>query len=461
MFPGARGRIDPSGQLQNRSGNGVAICQVACFMTHPWEIQLAGRRKARSNKSRPLQEARQVSGHGSYRIPAPFSDLDRGRGMAMGGASGRDVNHCALTSRNDNRTLPAAAQRARHSNDAVGDAQGDEVDYPAVLQRHLVVSKLPTCSIHMDSRNRMHPQMHVAHMMNDTCVKGEDIWAVLNIEVVRADEGEARCVWSSDGIERGKRETPEKTRGAAASYGATTKVRGSGQGLAGNRARFALASGELSEHCTNTTLPADSLVNVDEDETDLLTNSQCDNRAEHPSRRGHRGANPRPSDYRSATLPLCYEGRAFKSRGLPGIRAQSLPRPQIGGAPAGCATGDRCACLIVVTPSHLASRAVIDGGKTWLTLAPQPLLLPLLEMLTYVAEAQEYYGNKGLGATLDLVKFSGDGQWRTSPGDYETAADGGVSGVNGREGVKHDEWRLLCASAFGELQNIADWRGMD
>ncbi|KAJ8866532.1 hypothetical protein PR048_032375 [Dryococelus australis] len=45
-------------------------------------------------------------------------------------------------------------------------------------------------------------------------------------------------------------------------------------------------------------------------ETDLLTNSQCDNRTEHLPRRRRRGANPRHSDYRSATLPLSYEGRA-------------------------------------------------------------------------------------------------------------------------------------------------------
>ncbi|KAJ8878438.1 hypothetical protein PR048_019016 [Dryococelus australis] len=32
-------------------------------------------------------------------------------------------------------------------------------------------------------------------------------------------------------------------------------------------------------------------------EIDLLTNSQCDNRAEHPPRRRHRGANPRPSHH--------------------------------------------------------------------------------------------------------------------------------------------------------------------
>ncbi|KAJ8872586.1 hypothetical protein PR048_026192 [Dryococelus australis] len=36
----------------------------------------------------------------------------------------------------------------------------------------------------------------------------------------------------------------------------------------------------------------------------------CDSRAEHLPRRRHRGANPRRSDYRSATLPLSYEGRA-------------------------------------------------------------------------------------------------------------------------------------------------------
>ncbi|KAJ8869740.1 hypothetical protein PR048_028748 [Dryococelus australis] len=44
-------------------------------------------------------------------------------------------------------------------------------------------------------------------------------------------------------------------------------------------------------------------------ETDL-TNSQCDNRAEHLPRRRHRGTSPRPSDYKSATLPLSYAGRA-------------------------------------------------------------------------------------------------------------------------------------------------------
>ncbi|KAJ8897017.1 hypothetical protein PR048_002363 [Dryococelus australis] len=40
----------------------------------------------------------------------------------------------------------------------------------------------------------------------------------------------------------------------------------------------------------------------------VLTNS-CDNRAEHPPRRRHRGSSPRPSDYKSATLPLSYEGQ--------------------------------------------------------------------------------------------------------------------------------------------------------
>ncbi|KAJ8885905.1 hypothetical protein PR048_012111 [Dryococelus australis] len=42
----------------------------------------------------------------------------------------------------------------------------------------------------------------------------------LNSEVLRADEGEARRVWSSAGMKgRGKRETPEKTRQPAASSG--------------------------------------------------------------------------------------------------------------------------------------------------------------------------------------------------------------------------------------------------
>ncbi|KAJ8883957.1 hypothetical protein PR048_015813 [Dryococelus australis] len=69
------------------------------------------------------------------------------------------------------------------------------------------------------------------------------------------------------------------------------------------------------EHCTSVYLTKQktfcTLREKDiNDHTDLLTNSQCDNRAEHPPRRRHRGANPRPSDYKSATLPLSYEGRA-------------------------------------------------------------------------------------------------------------------------------------------------------
>ncbi|KAJ8898382.1 hypothetical protein PR048_003742 [Dryococelus australis] len=46
---------------------------------------------------------------------------------------------------------------------------------------------------------------------------------------------------------------------------------------------------------------------------DLLTNSRCDNRAEHLPPQRHRGANPRPSDYKSATLPLSYEGSTTHS----------------------------------------------------------------------------------------------------------------------------------------------------
>ncbi|KAJ8872850.1 hypothetical protein PR048_026466 [Dryococelus australis] len=41
-------------------------------------------------------------------------------------------------------------------------------------------------------------------------------------------------------------------------------------------------------------------------ETNLLTNSQCDKRTGNLPRRLYRGANPRPSDYKSATLPLSY-----------------------------------------------------------------------------------------------------------------------------------------------------------
>ncbi|KAJ8882421.1 hypothetical protein PR048_014229 [Dryococelus australis] len=48
----------------------------------------------------------------------------------------------------------------------------------------------------------------------------EEIWLALIIEVLRADEGEERRVWSSAGMqERGKRETPEKTFQPVASFG--------------------------------------------------------------------------------------------------------------------------------------------------------------------------------------------------------------------------------------------------
>ncbi|KAJ8888875.1 hypothetical protein PR048_008369 [Dryococelus australis] len=46
------------------------------------------------------------------------------------------------------------------------------------------------------------------------------IWAALNIEVVRADDGDVRCEWSSGRMqERGKWQLPEKTRRSAASSG--------------------------------------------------------------------------------------------------------------------------------------------------------------------------------------------------------------------------------------------------
>ncbi|KAJ8879113.1 hypothetical protein PR048_019719 [Dryococelus australis] len=61
------------------------------------------------------------------------------------------------------------------------------------------------------------------------------------------------------------------------------------------------------------TVRQDSHMRKSRDEAALSTNSQCDSRAEHLPRRRHRGANPRPSDFKSATLPLSYEGRAYKS----------------------------------------------------------------------------------------------------------------------------------------------------
>ncbi|KAJ8897298.1 hypothetical protein PR048_002644 [Dryococelus australis] len=76
---------------------------------------------------------------------------------------------------------------------------------------------------------------------------------------------------------------------------------------------------------------ADRLISLDggrsSSQNDLLTTSQCDSRTEHPPRRRHRGANPRPSDYKSATLPLSYEGGITF---LPGIvTTSSCRRPGV------------------------------------------------------------------------------------------------------------------------------------
>ncbi|KAJ8869724.1 hypothetical protein PR048_028719 [Dryococelus australis] len=61
---------------------------------------------------------------------------------------------------------------------------------------------------------------------------------------------------------------------------------------------------QASVSCSLAVAPETRWYGIRSSETDLLTNSQCDNRAEHPPRRRHRGANLRSSDYKSATLPL-------------------------------------------------------------------------------------------------------------------------------------------------------------
>ncbi|KAJ8879078.1 hypothetical protein PR048_019684, partial [Dryococelus australis] len=56
----------------------------------------------------------------------------------------------------------------------------------------------------------------------------------------------------------------------------------------------------------------------------------CDNRAEHLPHQRHRGENPRPSGYKSTTLPLSYEGKAttysHQSTGIKGRRKREIPR---------------------------------------------------------------------------------------------------------------------------------------
>ncbi|KAJ8875265.1 hypothetical protein PR048_023160 [Dryococelus australis] len=80
-----------------------------------------------------------------------------------------------------------------------------------------------------------------------------------------------------------------------------------------NRIRLEIVSQKQSNGTHKSPYDKSEAVPGTSSEADLLTNSHCDSRAEHLPRRRHRGANPRPSDYRSATLPLSYEGRASHS----------------------------------------------------------------------------------------------------------------------------------------------------
>ncbi|KAJ8872564.1 hypothetical protein PR048_026170 [Dryococelus australis] len=79
-----------------------------------------------------------------------------------------------------------------------------------------------------------------------------------------------------------------------------------------------ITGSQLNGACTNKCYPITAAAENNtrsSSETDLLTSSQCDNRAEHLPRRRHRGANPRPSDYRyhvafdaSALSSSCFGG---------------------------------------------------------------------------------------------------------------------------------------------------------
>ncbi|KAJ8866963.1 hypothetical protein PR048_032825 [Dryococelus australis] len=116
------------------------------------------------------------------------------------------------------------------------------------------------------------------HPLSTCCwvfITNREIWAALNNEVLRPEEGEMRREWSSSGMQgRGEKVGPRENPPTSGIARHDSRMRKSGYS-----------------------------------EIDLLTNSQCDNRTEHPPRRRHRGANPRPTDYKSATLPLSYEGR--------------------------------------------------------------------------------------------------------------------------------------------------------
>ncbi|KAJ8874132.1 hypothetical protein PR048_024974 [Dryococelus australis] len=79
-----------------------------------------------------------------------------------------------------------------------------------------------------------------------------EIKATLNIEVLRADAGEARQIWSSAGSQgRGKTGDPGENPPTSGIVRNDSHMRKSGGDPAGNRIRFALVGGEQSNHYTS------------------------------------------------------------------------------------------------------------------------------------------------------------------------------------------------------------------
>ncbi|KAJ8891463.1 hypothetical protein PR048_003991 [Dryococelus australis] len=110
--------------------------------------------------------------------------------------------------------------------------------FTLIGSQDLVVKCRPNISSHLPLLSLLNVCIVVSLMAAAGRWRQAYFWAALNTEVLRADEGEARCVWSSAGMKgREKRDIPEKTRIPAASSRHDSHMRKFGSDTAGNRAR--------------------------------------------------------------------------------------------------------------------------------------------------------------------------------------------------------------------------------
>ncbi|KAJ8866250.1 hypothetical protein PR048_032093 [Dryococelus australis] len=150
-------------------------------------------------------------------MPRRVRDMHNARGASLGRAS-------------LNKEILRADEDETRSIRSSSGLRGRELGYPRRNPPQHAASSgtIPTCK---------NPGNHLTGF--------EEIWAALNIEGLRANEGEAKCVWSNTGMQgRGKREIPEKTHRPATSFGTIPTFRNpvpqKGKGVYnGSRARVA------------------------------------------------------------------------------------------------------------------------------------------------------------------------------------------------------------------------------